>query len=122
MLFPTMWYVRPQRLRSACAYAQSDPSLCLSLEFSMRIKLLTEHHLEYLSLKGGFTDPSESTFVKMPHCWKSRVAAHLHIIRDHCTQYLHPLPNNERRVSIIGIKPNLSIFEPRHVISNNVAF
>ena len=24
MRFPTMWYVRPARLRPACAYAQSD--------------------------------------------------------------------------------------------------
>ena len=33
-----------QRLRPACAYAQSDQSLCKSLEYSMTIKLLTEHH------------------------------------------------------------------------------
>ena len=39
-------------------------------------KLLTEHHLDFLSLKGGCTSPSESTLVKMPHCWKSLVAAH----------------------------------------------
>ena len=44
MIFPTMWYVRP---------AQSDQSLCSSLEYSMRVKLLTEHLLEVLSLKGG---------------------------------------------------------------------
>ena len=29
MRFPTMWYVRQQSLRSACAYAQSDQNLCL---------------------------------------------------------------------------------------------
>ena len=33
-----------------CAYAQSDQSLCLSLEYFMNVKLLTEHHLEFLSL------------------------------------------------------------------------
>ena len=43
----------------------------------MSVKLLTEHHLEFLSLKGGCTGISESTFVKMPHCWKSHVAAQL---------------------------------------------
>ena len=47
----------------------------------MNIKLLTEYHLECLSLKGGlkggFTDSSESTLVKMPHCWKSLVTAQL---------------------------------------------
>ena len=70
MIFPTMWYVRKQMLRSACAYAQSDISLCLSLEYSMSVKLLIEHHLEFLRLKGGCTGSSESTHVKMPHCWK----------------------------------------------------
>ena len=65
-----------QSLRSACAYAQSDQSLCSLLEYSMIVKLLTEHNLEYLSLKGGCRDSSESTLVKMPHCWKSHVAAY----------------------------------------------
>ena len=64
-----------ERLRSACAYAKSDQSLCWLLEYSMSVKLLTEHHLEFLSLKGGCTDSSESSLVKMPHCWKSHVAA-----------------------------------------------
>ena len=41
----------------------------------MIVKLLTEHHLEFLSLKGGCTGSSESTLVKIPHCWKSQVAA-----------------------------------------------
>ena len=62
-----------QSLRSACAYIQSDHSLCLSFD----VQLLTEHHLEFLSLKGGRTGWSESTLVKMPHCWKSHVTAHL---------------------------------------------
>ena len=48
----------------ACAYAQSDLSLCKSFEYSMRVKLLTEHHLEFLSLKGGCTGLCESTLVK----------------------------------------------------------
>ena len=45
----------------------------------MRVKLLTEHHLEFLSLKGGCTCPSESTLLKMPYCWKTHVAAHVFI-------------------------------------------
>ena len=44
-----------QRLRPACAHAQSDQSLCLSLEYYMNIKLLNEHYLEFLSLKEGYT-------------------------------------------------------------------
>ena len=43
----------------------------------MSVKLLTEHHLEFLSLKEGFTGSSESTLVKMPHCWISHVVAHI---------------------------------------------
>ena len=43
----------------------------------MCVKLLTEHHLEFLSLKGGCIGSSESTLVKMPHCWKSHVTANL---------------------------------------------
>ena len=43
----------------------------------MSVKLLTEHHLACLSLTGGCTDSSESTLVKISHCWKSRVAAHM---------------------------------------------
>ena len=42
----------------------------------MTVKLLTEHHLEFQSLEGGYTDSSESTFVEISHCWLSRVAAH----------------------------------------------
>ena len=54
-----------QSLRPACTYAQSDQSLCKSLECSMSVKLLSEQHLEFLSLKGGFTCLSESTYIKM---------------------------------------------------------
>ena len=43
----------------------------------MFVKLLTEHYLEFLSFKGGFTGSSESTLVKIPHCWKSYVMARL---------------------------------------------
>ena len=46
----------------------------------MTVKLLTEHHLEFLSLKGGCTGLFESTLVKMPHCWKSHVAAQIFAI------------------------------------------
>ena len=43
----------------------------------MSVKLLNEHNLKSLSLKGGCTGSSESTLVKMPHCWKSHVTAHM---------------------------------------------
>ena len=43
----------------------------------MTVQLLNEHHLEFLSLTGGFTGSSENTLVKMPHCWKSHIAAQI---------------------------------------------
>ena len=51
-----------------------------AVEYSMTVKLLTEHDLEilsehdleFLSLKGGCTGSYEPTLVKMPHC-KSHV-------------------------------------------------
>ena len=42
----------------------------------MTVKLLTEHHLEFLSLKGACIGLAEPTLIKMPHCWKS---AHIYI-------------------------------------------
>ena len=71
MRFPTTCMCDKQRLRPrslikafACAYSTS-------------VKLLTEHHLEFLSLKCGATGSSESTLVEMPHFWKSHVMAHI---------------------------------------------
>ena len=43
----------------------------------MVVKLLTEHHLEFLSLKGGCRGSSKSTLVEMSNCWKSHAAAQL---------------------------------------------
>ena len=49
------------------------------LEYSRIVKLPTEHNLEFLSIKGGCTGSSESTPVKIPHCWKSCVTAHMKV-------------------------------------------
>ena len=43
----------------------------------MIVKLLSEHHLEFLTLKGESRDSSVSTFVNLPHCLKSHVMAQL---------------------------------------------
>ena len=43
----------------------------------MIVKLLTEHHLQFLSFKGGCTGSSEFTHFKLPHCWKSHATAQL---------------------------------------------
>ena len=42
-----------------------------------RLQVLTEQHLEFLSLKGGCTGLPESTLVKKPHCWKTHVTAQI---------------------------------------------
>ena len=77
MKLPTRAMCDQQRLRPACAYAQTDQSLCYSLEYSLTVKQLTNHHLKFLSLAGGCTGSPELIFVKMPHCWKSHVAAQM---------------------------------------------
>ena len=53
----------------------------------MIVKLLTERHLEFLSLKGGCTGSSESTLVKMSNCWKSRALAHMSSLHWSVTHY-----------------------------------
>ena len=85
MRFPTMWYVphtmwNQQRFRPVCVYGQTDQSPCLSLKYFVTVKLLTEHHLECLSLKVGCTGSSEAYTCQMPHCWKSHVTAQRVII------------------------------------------
>ena len=80
-----------QRLSPACAYAQTDQSLCLSLNYYMSVQLLFELNLEFLSLTGDCTGSSESILVKMPHCWKSHVAAHSsRDLRICCTRFPTP--------------------------------
>ena len=45
--------------------------------YIMTVTPLTKLYLEFLSFKGGFAGSSESTDVKMPHFWKSHVAAQI---------------------------------------------
>ena len=47
----------------------------------MIVKLLTEHHFEFLSLKGGCRGSSESTLVKMSNCWKSHAAVNTQVLK-----------------------------------------
>ena len=62
----------------------------------MIVKLLTEQHLQFVSLKEGWTGPPESTPVKITHCWKSHVNAHLVIIfKD---------PNNRNQQFQVGLQ------------------
>ena len=50
----------------------------------MTVKLLTNQHLEFLSLKGGCAGSFESTLVKITHSWKSRVVAHKKRLGSSC--------------------------------------
>ena len=52
---------------SACAYAQSDQSLCKSLEYSMTVKLLTEHHYNHYR--------DQTCFSMHLNCWTPRVVS-----------------------------------------------
>ena len=49
----------------------------------MIVKLLTEHHLEFISFKGGCSGSSDSIHVKMPYCWKSHALAQIIFCRRH---------------------------------------
>ena len=57
----------------------------------MIVKLLTKHHLEFLTFKGGCIGSSESTLVKMCHCWKSHALAHLVLTQLKVRGQLHSM-------------------------------
>ena len=81
----------------------------------MIVRLLTEHHLEFLIFKGGCTVTSESSLVKMPHCWKSHVLAQLVIMAQMTPQNGHQIqiaaktnlirPKN--MAAMVGVGPKL---------------
>ena len=67
-------------------------------------KLLTEQHLEFISLKEGCTGSSESTLVKMPHCWISHVTAQMFL------SYLLPVVEYASIVCDEALGPELQCF------------
>ena len=78
MRFPTMWYVRPAKpqtsLRIRAVWSESLLVTCIFYERSAT----DWTSFGVSNLKGGCTGSSESTLVKITHCWKSYVAAHLY--------------------------------------------
>ena len=74
----------------------------------MSVKLLTEHHLEFLSTKGGCTGSSESTLVKIPYCWKSHVTAHIFLQRHHI--------NEIKTMVLLGFFVNVKVAPHEYVI------
>ena len=84
----------------------------------MTVKLLTELLLEFVSVKGGFTGSSESTLVKMAHCWKSHVIAHIllsHFL-DQTVHYPFPYQYGPRckKTCLRGIANNKGADQPAH--------
>ena len=77
MRFPTMRYVRPAMPQISLRIRAVWSEPLLIAWSSTIIKLLTKHQLRFLSFKGGCTGSSGSTHVKMRHCWKTHVAAHM---------------------------------------------
>ena len=74
------WHGISNNVICATSKASDQPAHTRSLirAFACRLSmLLTEHNLEFLSIKGDCTGLSESTHVKMPRCWKSHVTAHI---------------------------------------------
>ena len=65
MRFPTMWLLPAYQIRLRIKAFASR------LNYVITVKLLTEHHLEFLSFKDGCISSSESTLVKIPHCRRS---------------------------------------------------
>ena len=70
----------------------------------MIVKLLTEHHLEFLRLKGGCTGSSESTIVKMPHCWKSHDTAHIACAQTELSGQSDTSTSRTNYISVLLIK------------------
>ena len=74
----------------------------------MIVKLLTEHHLEILSQKGDCRGSSESTHVKIPHCWKSHALAQLCLF-EKISSMKHVLLQSKVRVKLTLTLPFTAI-------------
>ena len=86
----------------------------------MNIEPLTKHHLEFLCLRGGYTGSSESTLVKMPYCWKSRVAAHLCLKEDFFSEKKKTTNHKIFFSQDKSINSNVLMFWKAHQMKNNV--
>ena len=79
----------PARMRSLIRAFASHLNILLILSYWLNI-------VWFLSLKGGCTCSSESTHVKMPHCWKSHVAAQTSLLITVCHHSASPMmPNSD---------------------------
>ena len=69
----------------------------------MIVKLLTEHHLEILSLKGGCRGSSKSILVKMLNCWKS------HAVARECIYHFHMGWSYQHNIYIVPVIPSVAV-------------
>ena len=63
--------------------------------------LLTEHHLGFLSLKGGCRGSYEPTLVKMSNCWKSHAGAQFYL-PSLCRLLTFKHATYEKKIDIYG--------------------
>ena len=83
----------------------------------MSVKLLTQPHLRFLSLKVGCTSSSEATLVKMSHCWESHVTALclayslIGSSKEYQNKCFHAEIRNEQGVFISFIMPPKELWE-----------
>ena len=86
----------------------------------MIFKLLTEHHLEFLTLQGGCRGPSESTLVKMSNCWKSRALAQLFLFSSGAL--FASIGSVETLCSLLGTLTNNIVYAATLTIMNGFVF
>ena len=72
---------------------------------------MAEQRSEFLSLKGGCRGLSESKLVKIPHCWKSRVMAHMELTAPEAKQ-----PPHGTRVRLIKMPEKILTTKQGHTI------
>ena len=76
MRFPTMWYVRPAKAQTSLRIRAVWSEPCWSIEYSMTVKLLTEHHLEFKAK----TEAAQARLsLVMPKC---------HIVGNHMSRLI----------------------------------
>ena len=74
----------------------------------MSVKLLTEHRLEFVSLKGGCTGSSESTLVRMPHCVTAQFMIYMYSDRErHAPCAIVPLKTEMSHRFLQWMRPGL---------------
>ena len=124
MRFPTMWYVRPAkpqislRIRAVC----SEPLLSAWIFYDCSATNWTLFRVSKLK-RGLQTGSSESTLVKMPHCWKSHVAAHIimkYYLAKETNKHVRSINLSQTYVDYLGILWRLWSDAPSHVHSNEL--